>query len=94
MRELRESEIENVSGGVLGLGAAIGGVVGGVSAYTSGGGVGDVIAGVAFGAVSGFFGGIATSGVRMSGFARGAFATYAVETATVGSLATSQDVGS
>ncbi len=84
MRELTRSEIEEVSGGVGPAGALIGGITGGAISIAKGGGVGEVISGVAFGATSGFFGGIASAA---SGAGRYMFGAYAIETGIIGGIA-------
>ena len=84
MRELTSEEIEQVSGGVGVLGAVIGAVVGGGSAAFNGGNVGNIIGGAALGAVSGFFGGIATAS---TGLARGLFSVYSIESGLMSSAA-------
>jgi hypothetical protein len=57
MRELKETEIEEVNGGALAFGAAVGAFAGGASAYASGGDLGDVVSGAFVGGLSGFLGG-------------------------------------
>ncbi|MDO6548267.1 hypothetical protein [Pseudoalteromonas carrageenovora] len=75
MRELNVKEIQEVNGGALAFGAAIGAVAGGVSAYASGGDFGDVVAGAFMGGASGFFGGAGgmlwSAGSRLTGGAIG-----------------------
>lgn len=59
MRELNNSEVAQVNGGNPLVGGAIGGIAGGVTAYSEGGGAGDVIMGATTGFATGFFGGVA-----------------------------------
>ena len=84
MRELTDSELEEVVGGVGVVGAAIGGAIGAGGAYLSGSSAGEVVSAGILGGVSGFFGGIATAaGVPAIG--RGLFSWFAVETGILSS---------
>lgn len=51
IRELSLDEIEDVNGGLLAFGAAVG-------AWAGGGDLGEIVAGAAMGGLSGFFGGL------------------------------------
>lgn len=86
MRELTQDEVEQVSGGVGPVGAVIGGLAGGIGAGLNNQGIGIIIASATFGAVSGFFGGIAGA---TTGFARYSFGTYAVGVGVLGGEASS-----
>lgn len=79
MRELTELELDEVSGGVGVLGAGIGAAIGAGGAIASGASVGQVVGAGIVGGVSGFFGGVATSGYA-TGLSRGMFSLYSVET--------------
>lgn len=59
MRELKNSEIAQVHGGNPLAGGLIGGVAGGVTAYSEGGDAGEVIMGATTGFATGFFGSVA-----------------------------------
>ncbi len=72
MRELKESEIDQVSGAIGLPGAVIGAIVGGGSAAINGGSARQVAFGATFGALSGATGGLANGAMalsRLSGFA-------------------------
>jgi lactobin A/cerein 7B family class IIb bacteriocin len=84
MRELTHKEVDEVSGGVGVVGAALGAVTAGVSAAYGNGSVGEVIGASVLGGVSGFFGGIATSRYA-SGLTTAMFGAYSVETGVLAS---------
>lgn len=73
-RALSTDEVENVVGGALAAGAVAGAVVGGYSAWHSGGNAGQIAAGAILGGVSGFFGGV---GMWGSSVATGVFSAFA-----------------
>jgi hypothetical protein len=78
MRELNEFEAIEASGGVLPAAVvgstAVGIIVGGYSAWHSGGNAGQIAAGAILGGVSGFYGGLGMFG---SAIATGAFSAFA-----------------
>ena len=80
MRELTLNELEEVNGGALAFGAAVGAVAGGASAWASGGDLGDVVAGAFVGGISGFFGGAGgmlwSAGSRVAGGISGGGSVY------------------
>lgn len=86
MRELTDDELELVNGGVGPVGAALGGIAGGLTAVANGGNVGQIAASAAFGAASGFFGGIAATS---TGITRMMFGAYSIEMGVLGSAPTS-----
>lgn len=86
MRELTEKEIEQVSGGFGPAGALIAGAVSGTLKAASGASAGEVVAATTLGAVSGFFGGIASV---TTGITRVMFSAYAIETGFLSGLPTS-----
>ena len=73
MKELLDHEVDDVAGGALFAGAAIGAIGGGFSAWLNDGDLGDIVVGIAFGALGGFVGGagsiIINAGSRASGSA-------------------------
>ena len=81
MRQLTKAEVPLVGGGIGVVGAVIGGVANGYMAYHNGHGAGVIAGAVAVGAVSGFFGGIASA---TTGIARVMFGAYAIETGVIG----------
>lgn len=81
MRELTQSEIEQVSGGFGIPGAVIGGITGGLSSAAGGGNAGQIIGTAATGAVGGFFDGVAGA---TTGFGRYMFGAYAIEMGVIG----------
>ena len=79
MRELKNHELSEVTGGIGIAGAAIGAAIGAGGAIVNDASAGQVIGAAVVGGVSGFFGGIATSGLG-GGLSRGMFSIFAVET--------------
>ena len=84
MRGLTVEEMEQVDGGIGVFGAVTGAAAGAIGAAVTGGGFREIATGAVFGAVSGFFLGVAGAS---SGFARAAFTVYGLETGAVGSRA-------
>lgn len=62
MRELKNDEVESVSGGIGPGGAVLGAIVGGVGAAAAGGNAGQIAGAALLGGVGGFFGAVALGG--------------------------------
>ncbi len=84
MRELTIDEMERVDGGFGPFGALTGAAAGALGAAVSGGGFKEILVGAMFGAVGGFFLGVA--GVS-SGFTRAMFTGYSLQTSAIGARA-------
>jgi hypothetical protein len=71
MQALKFEQVEDVEGGALAFGAALGAVGGGVSAWATGGDLGDIVIGATYGAIGGLFGGAGSmlwsAGSRLAG---------------------------
>ena len=85
MRELSNTEIDDISGGVGLIGAAIGGIGGAVYGVASGGGLSGALTYGAIGAMLGATGGIASAAFAGGRYGAGAYWTgrnVAIQTAT------------